>query len=171
MKVSDNEITIRPFTLDDADAHLSGDDIEQAKWMGGKSTKESIAKWIKRNQENWKNNGPIYNFAIVKNDEDTLIGMVEANIDSKDLDGVNEGEANISYSIYPNFRGNGYAGKAILLLESFLKQKSVKTGVIRISPENVASLKVPGKLGYRNTGEITTKDGDKLIIFKKSLRN
>lgn len=168
MEIVNSKITLRPFTLDDVDEHLNGQDDEQTRWMGGKSTKESVTNWVLRSQEDWKNNGPVYTFAVVNKTGD-LIGMIDANTDYKELDGVSEGEANISYSIYPKFRGKGYAGEAISLIEKFLSERNINKSVIRVSPQNTASLRVPEKLGYSNKGQIATRDGDELIVFTKSL--
>jgi len=57
--LTDGEITLKPFSLEDAPAHLAGDDGEQAKWLGGRSTEENVHNWILKNQEHWKNQGPI----------------------------------------------------------------------------------------------------------------
>lgn len=169
MKLSGKEITLRPFTLDDIATHLANDDEQQAKWMDGKRTEQSTRNWINRCEENWRDDGPVYTFAVTKNNGE-LIGEIDANIDCEELDSVNEGEANVSYSIYPKFRGQGYAGKAVSLMERFLLSKNISKSVIRISPENISSLKVPEKLGYSNEGKIISRDGDELIIFVKALK-
>jgi len=166
-ELTDDEIVLRPFTVADVPAHLAGDDAEQAKWLGGKSTEESARSWIQTNQEHWKTGEPIYNFAI-RNAEDQLVGWVEANVDHEGL-GLSEGDANISYAVYPHARGKGYVGKAITLLESFLAEKGIKRSVIRVSPENTASLAVPMRLGYDDKGDGVSKDGDLLRTFTKQL--
>jgi len=97
--------------------------------------------------------------------------MVDANTDHENLDGVDEGDANISYAVYPQARGKGYGSKAIGLLETFLAAKGIKRSVIRVSPENGPSLAVPVRLGYQDKGQITSKDGDELRVFVKELSN
>ena len=169
-ELTDGEITLKPFSLEDIPAHLAGDDEEQAKWLGGKSTEESVHNWILKNQEHWKNDGPIYNFAI-RDAEGQIVGMVDANTDHEHLEGVYEGDANISYAVYPLARGKGYGSKAISLLESFLAEKGIKRSVIRVSPENSPSLAVPVRLGYEDKGQITSKDGDELRVFVRELPN
>jgi RimJ/RimL family protein N-acetyltransferase len=169
-ELADGEIALRPFELEDAEDHLAGDDDEQARWLGGKSTEESVRSWIQRNQEHWKNDGPIYNFAIIGT-EGRIAGMVDANTDHTENDGVEEGDANVSYAIYPHARGKGYATKAIRLLEGFMAYKGVKRSVIRVPPENTASIGVPVRLGYEDEGSITSKDSDELRVFVKDLRN
>jgi RimJ/RimL family protein N-acetyltransferase len=131
MNLSDYTITIRPFELSDAEKHLAGEDDDQIKWLsGGKSTLEGVRNWISKNQKYWEIDGSIFNFAIVV--EDKLVGMVEANTDSESLEGVDDGDANISYGLYPSARGKGYTTKAINLLIGFLKDRDIKRAVIRV---------------------------------------
>lgn len=169
MELTGENINLRPFELSDAEEHLSGEGDEQIKWLsGGKGTLEVVKNWIKRNKEYWKNDGPIFNFAITdKNNK--ILGMVEANSNFKELDGVDEGDVNISYGLYPDARGKGYATEAVKLILDFLKNKGFKKAVIRINPENENSIQVPLRCGFLENGEITTKDNEKVLIFKKEL--
>src|SRR3989338_2694034 len=110
LEFTDGVISLKPFELEDALAHLAGEDEEQQKWLSeGKSSLESVEKWIKKNLEYWKNDGPVFNFAIWVNGN--LVGMVEANTDIKKVEGMKDGQANVSYGIYPQYRGKGYAAR------------------------------------------------------------
>lgn len=170
MNLVDDTIRLRPFDLSDAAKHFAGEDDKQVKWLsGGKSTLENVRNWIKKNQKYWENDGPIFNFAIVDAVKNELVGMVEANTDSKSLEGVEEGEANISYGLYPSARGKGYTSRAINLLVGFLKNKGIKRAIIRVDPGNIDSLKVPERLGFSKEGKIVTKQGENLQIFVKNL--
>jgi RimJ/RimL family protein N-acetyltransferase len=169
-QISDARVQIRPFTQDDVLAHVAGDDPEQIKWLsGGPSTVEGTSAWIARNQEYWQKGGPVFNFAVVDLTSGRLAGMVEANIDWQRLDGLEDGDANISYGLYPAFRGQGIISHAIRLLESFLKQQGVKRTVIRVEPDNEASLTVPLKHGYIESDPITTSDDTRMRLFRKEL--
>lgn len=168
--LTDGVITLRPFLKSDAKAHMYGEDDEQIKWLsGGKSTLEGIKQWIKRNQKYWENNGPIFNFAII-NEENVLIGMVEANSDYEQLAGLISGDANISYGLYVTYRGKGYASRAVNLITNFLKEKGFKRAVIRVNPENINSLKVPLHCGFIRKGTITTKE-EQLVLFIRDLKS
>lgn len=112
--ITNGTITLRPFTLDDAQEHLADEDENMARWLsGGKSTLESVQDWIKKNQMYWKQGGPIFAFTIVSDKK--LVGMIEANTEYQKIEGLEKGEANLSYGIYPFARGNGYGTKAVLL--------------------------------------------------------
>src|SRR3989344_93161 len=129
MEISGQTINLRPFELSDAEEHLAGEDEEQIKWLsGGKGNLEGVQNWIKKNKEQWENNGNIFNFAITDKDN-KLLGMVEANSNFKELDGLIEGDANISYGLYPDARGKGYTTEAINLILDFLKSKGFNRAI------------------------------------------
>jgi len=171
-KINDDTILLRPFTLEDADVHLTNDDKENVKWLSGEeSTIDTVRNWIIKNLKSWENNGPVYSFAIVKKQNNQLIGMVEANADPMvaKVEGWEVGAVNISYLIYPFARKQGYATRAVNLMCNFLKQKGFQKAVIRIEPENINSLQVPIRNGFIENGSIPTKDGGKMLLFEKKL--
>ncbi len=166
--LTDGVIILKPFELKDAPLHLAGEDLEQQKWVsGGERTLESVEKWIRKNQEYWKHDGLVFNFAVWADGK--LIGMAEANTDIKKVEGMKEGQANISYGIYPDYRGRGYAPRAVNVLLDFLKSKGIAQAIIRANPENVNSLKIPVKCGFQENVEMKTKDGEVLKFFVKDL--
>ena len=170
VKLTDGVVLLTAFTLDDVETHLEGEDAEQVKWLsGGKSTRESVENWIRRNQQWWDEDGPVYNFAVREAQSNELVGMVEANRDLQQIDGLKAGDANISYGLYPQHRGKGYVTKALVLLEQFLAHRGVQRGVIRVEPENAASIAVPQRLGYEAKGSIIARDGTELLMFAKKL--
>lgn len=163
-------ISLRMFDLSDVRAHLEGEDAEISRWVsGGKSTPESVENWIKENKKEWDNNGPRFTFAIVENKTKNLTGFIEANHDFEKVEQIKEGEVNISYGIYPQYRGKGYAVEAIRLVMEFLRSRGTKKAVLAIDPENANSLKIPEFLGFEKTGEIVIQKNQPLIIFSKSL--
>lgn len=169
-KLSDGVITLRPFTINDAQEHLECEDEEQIKWLsGGKSTLDRVKKWINKNQKLWENGGPVYNFAV-EDKEGRLMGMVEANVDYRSFETYEEGDTNVTYGLYPFARRKGYASRAVMLLINFLKNKGLKRAIIRINPENENSQKVPIRCGFVKTGKIRTKKGEDFLIFVKNLR-
>ena len=169
IELTDGFITLRPFVLENAIEHLTNEDEAQIKWLSGeKGTLEGVQNWIKRNQQYWDNDGPVFNFAIF-DQKNNLIGLIEANTDYRNLDGVEEGDANISYGLYPFARRKGYMVRAISLMNDFLKNKKVKRSIIRIDPKNVDSLKVPQRSGFAENGIISINKNKKLAIFIKNL--
>jgi RimJ/RimL family protein N-acetyltransferase len=172
IELTDGKILLRPFKLEDAEAHMAGEDDEQVKWLsGGKGTLEGARAWIEKNQKYWEEDGPVFNFAIWNKNSNKLVGMVEANTDPGRIEGIQEGDANISYGLYPEARSKGYTLKAVDLMINFLKSKGIKRAVIRVNPENEASVKVAERLGFEGAGQIKTKNGEVLDVYIKRLDN
>ena len=170
VELSDSVVTIKPFDLSYAEEHLRGEDEEQVKWLsGGKGTLEGVRNWILKNQKYWQEDGPVFNFAIFARDNNQLVGMVEANTDYHTLKGIEPGDANVSYGIYPFARGKGYVISAVNLITNFLKTKGIKRAIIRVNPNNETSLKVPLRCGFQGSGTITLKNDEALAYFTKEL--
>jgi RimJ/RimL family protein N-acetyltransferase len=167
--LTDGVITLRAFRDEDAEAHLAGEDEAMARWLsGGVSTIQSVRRWIERNQRHWARRGPICAFAILA-PGGKLVGMIEANSAWGEIDGLIPGDANIAYGLYPAGRGNGYATRAVALICDFLKTREVKRAVIRVAPDNAASLAVPRRAGFGQTQTIRTWNGVELVVFVKPL--
>ncbi len=170
LELTDNIVLLRPFLLKDAEEHLAGEDEAQRRWLsGGKSTIETVRNWIQRNLEYWQQDGPIFTFAIVEAKTHALIGMVEANTEDERVEGIQKGEANISYGLYPVARGKGYASRAINLMLGFLQRKGLQAAIIRVDPGNVDSLKIPLRCGFQELAVVQTSDQRNLVIFRKPL--
>ena len=169
-ELTDGVVVLTPFYMEDAEEHLDGEDIEMEKWVsGGKSTIDTVRNWIKRSQESWKKDGPCFTFAIRNAESNQLIGMIEANTDLKNIEGIKEGDANIAYGLYPRARRKGYMVRSIDLMLKFLKTKGIKRPVIRVDPQNTKSLTVPIRCGFIKTGEILTKKEGILMVFVRGL--
>jgi RimJ/RimL family protein N-acetyltransferase len=147
------------MTPADADAHVAGHDAKRARYLGSfPSTREKVLEWIQANQESWANGGPIYNFGVVEEATGELVGMVEANTSAEGMEGVADGEANISYNIYPHARRQHYAARAVSLVVSFLEESPLSAAVIRAEPENDASLGVAKDCGFLRTGQVVSQE-------------
>jgi RimJ/RimL family protein N-acetyltransferase len=170
---TDGVITLRPMTPDDADAHAAGDDAEQVRWLSGKpSTRETALAWILRNMESWAAGGPVFNFGIEEVATGRLMGMVEANADFAKMDGVEEREVNISYALYPNARGRGYATRAVKLILSFVAEGPYVAAVIRADVNNRPSLSVAERCGFQPAGHVISHEVTgihRMSVFHHSL--
>ena len=170
---TDGVVEIRPMTPDDVDAHVAGDDEEQIRWLsGGPSTRESSLAWIQRNMDYWSMGGPIFNFGVVEVATNKLIGMVEANTDAEKMEGVEDGEANISYVLYPPARGRGYATRAVNLVLTFLAEKPFFAAIIRADENNLRSTSVAKRCGFVPTGQVLSPEITgltKMTVFRRIL--
>ena len=168
-ELTDGVVTLRPMTPTDAELHLAGEDEPTARFLsGGRSTMETVLAWIERNRVSRETSGPVRSFGICLAATGALIGMVEANMAAP---GFRPGVANISYGLYPEARGNGYATRAVDLITRYLVgQTGTDVAAIQVHPENLASARVPGRLGFRFLGERVTSESERMMTYAKSLR-
>lgn len=80
---------------------------------------------------------PAYHFAIC-NDKGIKVGICDLRIGHNDK--LYYG-GNIGYTVYEEYRGNHYAGKACLLLFEFAKKHDLQYLIITCDPDNYASRK------------------------------
>jgi len=136
-----------------------------SKWLsGGVSTEESVRSWIQSNEENWANDGPRFAFAI-ETAAGELVGMIEVNTDYLHFAGLEPGDANVSYGLYPQYRGRGLATSALCNVRDFMVSKSVTRAVIRVEPENDTSIRLAERCGYRPYGVVTNGAGTEFLVF------
>lgn len=163
--LTDGTVVLRPLEEHHAAAHLAGEDSEQQKWLsGGISSLDGVRRWILEGQRQWFDRGPRRTFGVFSQ-EDVLMGMAEVNLAADDL---GPGAANISYGIYPAFRGQGLARRSALLLFKWLERESLsQKAIIQVDPRNVHSLRIPQQLGFRESGTISSEDGPPRIRFER----
>lgn len=166
--ISDDVILLRPFTLEDAEVHLRGEDDELIKWLSdGKSTLAGVNHWIEQNTLSMKNGGPVFTFGIVA--DGTLVGMVEMRNDLLSSEGFTSGDVNISYGIYPRYRRRGYASRAVRLMVNFVANRGFHKAIIKVSPHNDRSLRVAERCGFTKERQLVTENGEPMIIYVKQV--
>jgi RimJ/RimL family protein N-acetyltransferase len=140
-----------------------------SKWLsGGVSSEESVLRWIESSADNWSLDGPRFAFAI-QTSAGELVGMIEINVDYSHFAGLEFGDANVSYGLYPSYRGRGLATAAVLKARDFMISKGVRRAVIRIEPENVSSIRLAERCGYSRTGATTNGAGTQYLVFVDDL--
>lgn len=158
-------VVLRHFDLDDAFTHLEGEDEATSRWLsGGVSTEELVMRWIRSNEDNWSSDGPRFAFAI-QTLVGELVGVIEVNVDFSHFAGPAPGDANVSYGLYPQYRGRGLASSALLTVRDFMISKGVKRAVIRIEPENINSIRLAERCGYERVGVVTNDVGTEYLMF------
>lgn len=162
-------VVLRHFRASDALTHLRGEDEAISRWLsGGVSTEESVLRWIQSNEDNWSSDGPRFAFAIQMLSGE-LIGMIEINVDHSHFAGLEPGDANVSYGLYPQHRGRGLAASALLNVRDFMISKDLRRAVIRIEPENVNSVRLAARCGYVHIGGVVNGVGSEYLIFVDDL--
>ena len=157
-ELTDGVISLRPPRPEDAVDHLAGEDDEIAKWLsGGRSTLETVQSYIRSCEENWRHEGPRRAFGIFDCATNRLIGSIEANLAFPLLESA---QANVSYGVFPAWRGNGIALRALHLMAAYLKSVSgMRQMVLRISCENATSLRVAAKSDFQFLGIFEEPEG------------
>ena len=156
-KLTDGIIFLRPQDAGDAAAHLAGEDDEMAKWVsGGRSTPAGVEAFIRKNQESWRSGGPRRSFGVFDCASNRLAGFIEVNLARL----VEPGQVNISYGVFPQWRRRGVALRAINLMGEYLRTATeARQMVLRIVPENTASLKLAEKAGFTFCGLFDEPEG------------
>ncbi|MBA3489853.1 MAG: GNAT family N-acetyltransferase, partial [Longispora sp.] len=112
-RLTDGVIALRPLGLDDIDAHFAREDEDLVRWLnGGRGTLETVRAHIVRTMEWWEAGGPIFGFGIRLAPDDTLVGTIDVQLHQPFL---SERQANLAYGIYPAWRRQGIATRAVVL--------------------------------------------------------
>lgn len=162
------QIYLKPLSLKDADKLLVLMEIEKeelSSWYHGlpkKISKGVVILFIKQEQEEAAR-GERLDLGIFLTDSHELVGKVA-------LHSVNYGiemSAGLSYWISKAHRGNGYATQAVACISSFaFEEASLHRLWALVDPENLASLRILEKLGYRVEGRVKSA-----LYIRKSWRD
>lgn len=156
---------LRPLTVADAPAHKAGEDPEQTRWFEfpGPAPMENVVGAIEAWQDSWAHGGPVRNFGVWDEASGALIGNVEV----RDL---GDSRANLSYIVFPQWRGGGIATRAArLVLQYAHDELGARTAVIKALPGNAASLGVARALGATEVGTAPSDAGATFVVLEVTL--
>ena len=156
-RLTDEVILLGLLSASHAAEHLAGEDEAMAKWLsGGRSTLANVHDYIASNLENWRNNRPRRAFGVFHCATDRLIGSIEVNLART----LGPGQVNISYGIFPRWRGQRFAMRALNLMGEYLRATTdVRQMVLRIAPANTASISVAENAGFAFLGVFDELEG------------
>jgi RimJ/RimL family protein N-acetyltransferase len=150
--LTDGEIILDSHTILDAEAHLRGEDEEMLRRFDTsqrstlEQTRVAIRRWIDARAAG----GPMFAYAL-RRPSRLLVGGCEIRFLSPD-------RANISYWIFPEFRNQGYATRALTLLcEYAARIQHIQAIEAHIDADNIASRRVADKAGFTETGIVEDK--------------
>ncbi len=157
-------IGLRQITVADAPAHLAGEDVESARWRdGGRSTIHTVTAHFQRCVAEWEADGASKTFAVVRAEDGVLVGTLDIQIDQ---DYLAARQANVAYGIYPPFRRQGLAARAVVLACRYIATHDLADeAVLRIDPANKASVAVAHRVGFGYHHTTTEPDGGTLDWF------
>ncbi|MBB2818260.1 UNVERIFIED_ORG: RimJ/RimL family protein N-acetyltransferase [Rhizobium esperanzae] len=146
-------LTLRPHHLDDFEAHAAlwaNEDVVRFI-SGAPSTREQSWARMLRIAGMWHHMG--FGFlAIVEKTSGRFIGEAGFLEARREMEPSIEGTMEVGWALMPAAQGRGYATEALTALIGWAEvQFPGKAMSCIISPDNVASLRVAAKLGFRET--------------------
>ncbi|MBX5022966.1 GNAT family N-acetyltransferase [Rhizobium lentis] len=160
-------LTLRPHRLDDFEAHAAlWADEEVVRFITGvPSTREQSWSRMLRLAGMWHHMG--FGFlAMVEKESRQFIGEAGFLEARREMEPSIEGTMEVGWALMPTAQGRGYATEALAALigwaEAHFPGKAMSC---IISPDNVASLRVAAKLGFRETAR--TQYNGEVIQFTR----
>lgn len=145
MLISDGVIGLRPIEVADAAAHLAAQDRESMRRTAGPGTPNVVADF-ERCATEWAQDGPCKTFGVVDVLSQTLAGTLDLAVEQEFLA---KRQADIDYGIYAPWRGQGVAGRSVVLGCRYLARHDLADeAVLRIDPGNTAAIALAHRLGF-----------------------
>ena len=154
--LSDGVVVLDGFTLDDADAHLAGEDEEHARrfgWYPARSTPDTVRAAILHWRQEWSSGGTRRAFATRNATTGELVGGCELRLMEPRL-------AHLSYWTFPAHRRRGFASRAVRLASDYaFAQLGAERLEIHVASDNVASRGVALSAGFVEAGFVAGEAG------------
>lgn len=166
---TDGTVTIRLRSLDDVEAQVAGTDEEQIRWLWPEHRDDWIAmspeqqivhvRGVMEKKIATNLTGPKWDFGVFV--DGVLVGHVDTDLACPH---VLPGDANISYTTWPEHRGKGYAAAAARLIQQFLRDHTgAREAHIVVEVGNEASLRVAHAAGGVTMGQYMDHQGKTMI--------
>jgi RimJ/RimL family protein N-acetyltransferase len=152
-------IVLDRLRTDDMEAHLAGEDEEQARrlgWWPKRSGPDQFRAVVAQDELSWRKGGPRFKFAARVRGE--LVGGCEVVVRVP-------GPASVAYWIFPPFRGRGHATRAArLLVDWAFADLGLGQVEVHVEEDNLPSLGVARGAGFEATGR---RDDRGLLVFER----
>ena len=154
-RLTDGQIVLDGHTLADAEAHWLGEDDEMRRrfdWpLMRRVTLEHVEGVMRRWIEARAAGGPMFVYAV-RDRSGVLMGGCELRL-------IDAERANVSYWLYPEHRGRGYAARALALLcEAASRLEGVRRLEAHVAPDNTASRRLAERCGFTEVGTVDDED-------------
>ncbi len=175
---ADGVVSIRRQRVEDIDAHLAGIDDEEIDWLwepGSRPLWEALTPEQQRARNltglsrvhDSFGSGPKWTFSVDGADAEYI-----AYIDCDLANGhVPAGQANISYTCHPAYRGQGNVSRAVRLVTRFLGEHTgAAEAHIIVDERNAPSLRVARAVGAAETERFRDEHGRTMIRYVLPVR-
>jgi len=146
-------VTLDSYQLSDVESHLAGDDSENQKWLNDSlaSSIETVTRAICNWRHDWRTGASRRTWAIGDPSSHTLLGGCERRIQD-------DANGELSYWIFPQHRGNGYAARAVRLVVDYaFSHLNIERAEIGFEVDNAASRGVARQAGFVEEGVLRKK--------------
>ena len=171
LSYTDGTVTIRRQHAADLEADRAAKDDEQIDWMwlpGQRNAWKAMTpaeqrahalRGLQANHDSF-GAGPKWTFAVDA-DSTPFVAYVDADLANPVAPA---GEANLSYSCHPDYRGKGYVSRAVQLIQRFLTDHTAaRRAHLVIDQSNKASLRVARLLGAAECERFVNERGCVII--------
>jgi RimJ/RimL family protein N-acetyltransferase len=161
--LSDGVILLDGHTLDDARAHRDGEDEEMRRRFGAprRSTLDDAQAAMRRWIDGRAAGEPMFAYAL-RLPSRQLMGGCEVRW-------LAQGSLNVSYWLYPRFRGKGHASRALALLcQAVVAMPGVRQIEAHVEADNDASRRVAERAGFTPDGNVVEdgQSGEKIARIR-----
>lgn len=164
--IDDGCIRLRPLAVTDTQAHVAGCDQLIIDRLGGgeASSAERVEEWLARNASAWVSCAEVVDLGVEDIETGELAGCVGI---QRGLDYLTVGQVNVTYAVYPQWRGRGYATRAVALaMQLEADRRDTLTFVIRVAPDNPDSIAVARRAGFLPAGRTDDENGHLLWFHR-----
>jgi RimJ/RimL family protein N-acetyltransferase len=171
--LTDGVVVLSAMTLHDVAALVAGADAELTTRLArAPSTPEAARQYIVACAADWRSDrsrpGATLAWGIRDAATGTLAGTAEVALRFPELE---PGAANLSYGVFPPWRGRGYAGRAVELMCDFLATETTASlAVLRIDRDNAGSLRVAQRCGFRPSQHLAPPNASMLWFSRPVTR-
>ena len=163
-QLTDGVIVLSALTVEDAAALVAGEDADiVARLVHAPATLASAEHHIAAWAADWRDRyrpGATLAWGIRDAATATLSGTAELALRFPELA---PGAANLSYGVFPRWRGRRFATRAVALMCEFLAAETTASlAVLRIDRDNVGSLRVAELCGFRPSQELAPANASML---------
>jgi ribosomal-protein-alanine N-acetyltransferase len=103
--------------------------------------------------------------ALVRRCDDRMIGHAGFH-GPPGTGGLGAGKAELGYTVFPSFRGRGYATEAAAALMEWAEGEGIRRFVASVAPGNEPSVAIVRKLGFVQTGEQWDEEDGLELVFE-----